>query len=177
MELYSNISTPYSWLYLDIQSTSARVGGALIITASTVDISGTHFDSNTAKLGGAIYSQKGSNINIIDCTFVNNSATGCGDDGCHGGALFVDSGCTVTAHNSTFMNNTAGYGGGAIAIFQGTFLDSSHNLYRSNRAGVYGGAISAYHHGKIAINNIASTSTVQVGMGELYAHLVVETSL
>ena len=86
---------------LNIHSDSARVGGALSITSSNIVISSSHFDSNTAELGGAIFSELGSNITISNCTFVSNSVTGCGDDRCNGGALFIDSGCTVTAHNST----------------------------------------------------------------------------
>ena len=136
-----------------IQSTSARVGGALTVTSSTVNISSSRFESNTATVGGAIFSQLGSDMTISNSTFINNSATGCSDDRCHGGALFIDSGCTVTAHNSTFIDNTAGYGGGAISLFQGTFIDSTHNVYSSNRAGRLGGAISAYNRSRITIDN------------------------
>ena len=136
-----------------IQSTSGRVGGALTVTSSTVNISSSRFESNTATVGGAIFSQLGSDMTISNSTFINNSATGCSDDRCHGGALFIDSGCTVTAHNSTFIDNTAGYGGGAISLFQGTFIDSTHNVYSSNRADRFGGAISAYYRSRITIDN------------------------
>ena len=118
--------------YPIIQSTSVRVGGALIVTNSTVSISNSSFENNTAKLGGAIFSQLESNITISNCKFINNSATGCSDDGCHGGALFVDSGCTVTTHNSAFINNIAEWGGGAAALFQGTFFDSAYNMFSGN---------------------------------------------
>ena len=83
-----------------IQSNGARIGGALLVTNSTVNISSSYFERNAANLGGAIFSQIGSNINIRNCTFVKNGAMGCSDDGCHGGALFIDSGCTVATHNS-----------------------------------------------------------------------------
>ena len=136
-----------------IQSTSARVGGALTVTSSTVNISSNRFESNTATVGGAIFSQLGSDMTISNSTFINNSATGCSDNRCHGGALFIDNGCTVTAHNSTFIDNTAGYGGGAISLFQGTFIDSTHNVYSSNRADVFGGAILAYNRSRITIDN------------------------
>ena len=118
-----------------IQSTSARVGGALTVTSSTVNISSSRFESNTVTVGGAIFSQLGSSMTISNSTFINNSAMGgraYRDNRCHGGALFIDRGCTVTAHNSTFIDNTAGYGGGAISLFQGTFIDSTHNVYSSS---------------------------------------------
>ena len=139
-----------------ILSNSTRVGGALIVTSSTVSISGSHFESNTAEVGGAIFSELGSNINISNCTFVNNSATGCSDDSCHGGALFIDSGCTVIAHSSIFMNNTASFGGGAIALFQGTFSDATLNVFSSNRfdnSGRYGGVMYASYSSSITVGN------------------------
>ena len=138
-----------------IQSNSSRTGGALIVTSSTVNISSSHFQSNTAIIGGAIFSQLGSNMAISNCTFINNSATGCStsDNRGHGGALFIGSDCTITAHNCTFMNNTAGFSGGAIALFKGIFLDSIHNVFISNRAGGYGGVISAYNRSRITIDN------------------------
>ena len=40
----------------NIHSYSARVGGALVVTSSNLTISSSHFDSNTAELGGAIFS-------------------------------------------------------------------------------------------------------------------------
>ena len=139
-----------------ILSNSTRVGGALIVTSSTVSISGSHFENNTAEVGGAIFLELGSNINISNCTFVNNSATGCSDDSCHGGALFIDSGCTVIAHNSIFMNNTASFGGGAIALFQGTFSDTTLNVFSSNKfgnSGRYGGVMYASYSSSITVGN------------------------
>ena len=158
----------YPWP--NIQSTIARVGGALIVTRSTVAISSSCFENNTANVGGAIFSQLGSNMTISNCTFINNSATGCDDDRCNGGALFIDSGCTVTAYNSTFTNNIAGFGGGAIALFQGTFLDSTHNVFSSNRAGGLGGAISAYDRSRIAIDNSCYCNNTGGHGGVIYTH-------
>ena len=153
-----------------IQSNSARVGGALTVTSSTVNVSSSRFESNTAKVGGAIFSQLGSDMTISNSTFINNSATGCSDNRCHGGALFIDSGCTVTAHNSTFIDNTAGYGGGAISLFQGTFIDSTHNVYSSNRADGLGGAISAYYRSRITIDNSYYSNNSGRYGGVVYTH-------
>ena len=140
-----NYYDPFLDLQPHVQFYGARVGGALVVTSSTVTISTSCFESNAAAIGGAIFLQMGSIIDINNCTFINNSATGCSDDSCHGGALFIDSGCTVSAHNSTFTNNTAEHSGGAIALFQGNVLESTHNAYSFNRAGRLGGAISAFN--------------------------------
>ena len=152
IEFLKFYNLPEQYHQLSIQSYSARVGGALVVTSSNLVISSCHFDSNTAELGGAIYSDFGSNITISNCIFVSNSATGCIDDRCHGGALFIDSGCTAKAHNSTFMNNTSGFSGGAIALFQGTYVDSQ-NVFSNNEASNLGGTIFAYDSSRILTDN------------------------
>ena len=123
------------------QSISVRAGGALLVTSSKVEISSSHFESNEAEVGGAIFSQMGSNITITNCTFVNNKAN-CRDQYCSGGALFIGRGCTAVAHNNTFLNNTSEYSGGAVALLRGNFIDY-HNVYSGNRALHLGGGIVA----------------------------------
>ena len=151
--------------WANIWSYNARVGGALVVTSSTVNIISSYFDSNRAQVGGAIVFEESCNVTISNCTFVNNSATGCNcglyscDDRCHGGAMFIGRHCTVTAHNSSFVNNTAGSFGGAVALFQATFFDSQNMFYRNNATA--GGVISAYNGCRIILdcsyynNNIA----------------------
>ena len=168
--------------WANIRSYNARVGGALIVTSSTVNISRSHFDSNSAQVGGAIVFEESCNVTISNCTFVNNSATGCNcelyscDDRCHGGAMFIGRRCTVTAHNSSFVNNTAGSFGGAVALFQATFFDSQNMFYRNNATA--GGVISVYNGCRIILdcsyynNNIAyhrKRSNRQQG-GVMYVH-------
>ena len=120
-----------------------RVGGAVFIDSSNVGISYSHFGDNAAQMGGAIFSQTGSNVTVSNCTFDHNSAIGCRSNRgcrvflygrctgarCHGGALFIGSGCTLIATNSTFMSNTADITGGAIALFQGKIFDTSNEFY------------------------------------------------
>ena len=164
-------NNPYNFSYVywpDIQSNSTRVGGALIVTNSTVNINNSNFENNSAKVGGAIFAEEGSNLSICNCTFVSNSATGrysstynsyyyyyYNDGSCHGGALFIDNGCSVTAHNSTFIDNSAGYSGGAIALFQVSeaLLGSGQNVFSGNRGGIFGGAISAIDGSRITIDS------------------------
>ena len=150
----------------------AKVGGAIFINSSNIGISFSHFDGNAAEMGGAIFSQMGTNITISNCAFVNNGARGCRGkntcvtylyigpvdcfrDYCHGGALFLENGCTLTATNNTFTNNTAETGnGGAIVLFQGTMFDTN-NVFSGNIAYRLrmGGAIAAYDGSKLAVNN------------------------
>ena len=171
----------------NIRSTSARVGGALIVANSTVNISNSNFENNSAKVGGAIFTELGSNLNICNCTFVSNSATGCYsirstyhsyyyyyysniDGSCLGGAIFIDNGCSVTAHNSTFVDNSAGYSGGAIALFQDSeaLLGNGQNVFSGNRGGTLGGAISAFDRSRITIDSSCCSNNMARYGGVIY---------
>lgn len=65
----------------------AFVGGALIVTYSTLIIDHTDFEENIANVGGAIFSLS-SSISVSDSNFISNSASGCKYDLCFGGAFF-----------------------------------------------------------------------------------------
>ena len=148
----------------------ARVGGALVVTNSNLDISSSLFDSNTAELGGAIFSEFYSNVTIRDCTFVNNSAADCSDDRCSGGALFVDSDCTIMAHNSTFINSTSKFSGGAIALFKGTYI-GTQNVFSNNEASRQGGVVYAFSNSIITVDNSSfSNNKAGYGGGVMYAN-------
>ena len=151
----------YSYLgrgQFSYQSINARAGGALLVTSSKVEISSSHFESNEAEVGGAIFSQMGGNITITNCTFFNNKAN-CRDQYCSGGALFIGSGCTAVAHNNTFLNNTSEYSGGAVALLRGNFIDY-HNVYSGNRALHLGGGIAATNMSTVVLveSNFSNTA-------------------
>ncbi|MGL6298876.1 MAG: hypothetical protein ACRC1M_06910 [Methanobacteriaceae archaeon] len=66
-------------------------------------------NGKTGSYGGAIYNM--ANLNVINCTFINNSAY---EDGYGGGAIYnLGANCNISG--STFINNSAKLGsGGAI---------------------------------------------------------------
>ena len=64
-------------------------GGAIFVNLSTVLIDRCQFMDNQAHLGGAIFSQKQSNITISNSSFTSNQATNCNSGLCFGGSLFV----------------------------------------------------------------------------------------
>ena len=140
------VDHPYSLVH--VESHDATIGGALVVTNSSLTICNSNFSGNSAQLGGAIFVEFGSTVTIDNCTFFDNSATNCTDDQCNGGALFVDDGCTVTAQNSTFENNTSDFSGGAIAQFRGT-LEDTQNEFNFNRARNFGGSIFAHFSSNI----------------------------
>ena len=48
------------------------VGGAIISTSSNISTHGCVFERNRAEIGGAIFSEQGSNLTISNCTFRQN---------------------------------------------------------------------------------------------------------
>ena len=107
---------------------SGRWGGAISATgaelrknSSTLTVSNTIFRDNAALYAGAVYIW-GSNYNIADCVFDNNTAFGKGNmtpNNNNGGALVVsqvskfNEPITGTISGSKFTNNKAQYGGAA----------------------------------------------------------------
>ena len=132
---------------LNISSSfSSRGGGALAISESSLQISQSQFIDNTAGLGGAIFLERNSIVTINDLHFADNSVESCDGFNCYGGAMYIDSGCAVTACNNTFLNNTSEYGGGAIAVFQATYRDIQ-NTFRYNRVYYHGGMLYKFISG------------------------------
>ncbi len=167
LQFLKEVDHPYSLVH--VLSHNARIGGALIVTNSNLTIVDCHFVHNSAQLGGAIFVEDGSIMIINNSTFVGNSAAYCTDDCCNGGVLFIDSGCTVVAHNSTFLNNTSEFSGGAIALFRATF-EGFQDEFTSNRARSFGGSIFAYYGSSISSDmSMFSHSEVGFSGGVMYA--------
>lgn len=130
---------------------SVRVGGAVIVTNSNITVRESHFEGNSAQIGGALFSELNSNITIHSCTFLNNNASGCNDDRCLGGAMFVDTGSTVVVENSTIEGNMALSGGGAFSTFQAVLSIRDSVIY-SNEAS-FGGAVAAYLNSTLMVED------------------------
>ena len=94
----SNTEGTVRFLYTG-SSIRARVGGALIVTSSNLDIFEIHFYGNNAQLGRAIFLESYSNVSVTVSAFSNNTCTG---GRCQGGAIFVYTRCNLAVHNSTF---------------------------------------------------------------------------
>lgn len=129
-------------------------GGAIDITqsTSTLDITNSTFDANSAFLGGGAIASNGI-IVITGSTFKNNVTSSNG--GTSGGGAIETTG-SLTVNTSTFNNNTGGKGGavynesGIATITNSTFSGNSVNV--SPRSG---GAIHNQNTGTVLI--IAST--------------------
>lgn len=123
-----------------ISSCTVRVGGAVIMSNSTITMDNCTFEDNSANIGGAIFCELGSNVSVSNSEFNSNHATGCTNGICAGGVFFIDSTCTVLVHNSDFNNNTSDQDGGMVTVFN-AYLLISQSSANSNTAERYGGAI------------------------------------
>ena len=151
---------------------SFRVGGALIVTNSTLVCDFCQFNGNTANIGGAIFSERGSNVTLRSSSFTSNHAKDCDYSLCLGGVMYAVATSDIKIHNCSFQNNTSDQYGGVTVISESTHV--SYNVYNlssrvdvslsihtcnyfNNRAQI-GGAIYLYNSS--AIINI-SDSTFQ----------------
>ena len=133
---------------------SGRWGGAISATgaelrknSSNLTVSNTIFRDNAALYAGAVYIW-GSNYNIADCVFDNNTAFGKGNmtpNNNNGGALVVsqvskfNEPITGTISGSKFTNNKAQYGG--AAYFNKGFVTITDSVFENNIATAEGGAV------------------------------------
>ncbi len=87
--------------------------GGVINSYAPITITASAFYSNTAEMGGVIYTHNDATgpITIFDSLFQGNHVTN------SGGVIWFGRGLYVT--NSTFYSNTAGYAGGALASAEG----------------------------------------------------------
>ena len=122
-------------------------GGLYADTGSSVAISNSIFDLNSAKYGGgALIRSNGSNeISVTESTFSSNTAdvSGVGS----GGGLYIWGGNnapTAEITNTTFSGNYAAqFTGGLRAQNGGTILVVNSTI-TNNSAGVWAGGVSAY---------------------------------
>ncbi len=137
--------------------------------------------------GGAIFNFENSNLNVVNCIFINNNVSnGMGGaiynqgtlnvdngqfsgnivtDGGYGGAIFNNQGSNLKVTGSTFTNNVAGIGG---AIYNKNTINSvtvSGNVFVNNTAG-HGGAI--HNMGNLTITNNSFLNNTANQGGAIY---------
>ena len=105
----SNYSSVSNCIFTD--NHAIFLGGAIDANSSTMNLTNTIFDSNTAQFGAALCREvnavNGSGINNV---FINNHAY------VSGAALGWMGSVNITITNYTFINNTADVSGGAIYV-------------------------------------------------------------
>jgi predicted outer membrane repeat protein len=136
------------------------IGGAIIATNSTVDISQSRFEDNGADYGGAIVAEQDSIINMIGNVFVSNNANTYGGvlysisstirieaSEFHsnsatilfGGGVLCSSGSTITIEASEFHDNSARFGGVLYSISSTITIEASE--FHNNSATTSNGGV------------------------------------
>ena len=114
-----------------MNNTAGKQGGAVFINVGSSSVVNCSFVNNSASSGGAISIGTDSG-SVVNCSFVNNSATGN-----NGGAGAVNIGIGSVV-NCSFVNNTAGKQGGAVyMISDGSVVNCSF----VNNSASSGGAV------------------------------------
>ena len=129
---------PFETVTYEIVTVFALVGGAVIVSESSVIVLSTLFEGNYAEFGGAVYSELNSQLSVIKSNFTGNEAK------IGGGALYIVKGCHVTITDSNYQNNRAveelQSSGGALGVYHSTIL-INNSTFTHNMANSFGGAI------------------------------------
>ena len=96
------------------------------------------FVNNSAIDGGVFHTDSYSNLSVINCRFINNSAN---MDYGDGGAIYGDCFSIVLCDNCTFINNSAKCDGGALCIDCIGLVTILNSVFIDNHASIYGGAV------------------------------------
>ena len=135
----------------------AHFGGALYVVQSIGYVVLSVFDSNSAKsLGGAVFMESKSSLQLENTTFTNNNAT-------DGGAIYIDSNSKLQVNMCSFWKNFGTRTGGAIRLksYSTAVIKDCH--FMSNHA-VGGGAVSINDpehfsmHSTSLLRNVASNT-------------------
>ena len=142
------IVSPGSDIFRGFSSRLQKYGGAIFAESSAIMLLNSTFKENSGERGGAIYCDRGSNVTVINSTFVANHAV------CKSGrpSTFtqVFNGGAIAAYHSRinssythFNGNWACKDGGALSA-RYSMMSSTGDRFCNNSAGSNGGAISAY---------------------------------
>ena len=126
-----------------IHQSFAFIGGAIIATNSTINISQSKFENNRAEVGGAIFAERQSNITMSGNLFFNNSAD-------QDGGVLLSSLSTVTIEASDFRYNSAIFGG--VIYSSNSTIRISACAFLSNIATWKGGVLKSFTNSNITID-------------------------
>ena len=128
------------------------IGGAIIATNSSVDISRSRFEDNKADRGGAILAEQDSIINMSGNVFISNSASKGGGDisrsrfednkADRGGAILAEQDSIINMSGNVFISNSASKGGGALGSSSSTIIIEASE-FNDNSARYEGGVLSS----------------------------------
>eukprot|EP00210_Caulerpa_lentillifera_P006707 g6409.t1 len=147
-------------------------GGAIrCLSGCLFNIRSTSFIENTAKEGGAIYTDN-SSVSLEKCQFIKNSAN-------TAGACTFSRGVIIEIEGSMFEGNRANkrYAGTILAFDQSEIRVSS-SLFQKNSAITNGGALDVSGRSKLSVNNSNFTNnSVRENGGAIQVHTFTSATL
>ena len=136
------------------------IGGAIIVTNSTIDIGHGKFEDNrAANYGGAIFAKQNSIIRISSSVFISNVAN-------FGGALFLYN-STIIVNASKFQSNAASASGGVVSSFSSTIMIEASEFH--GNTAYTGGVLVLSTHSVITIEASEFDSNIASFSGVLYS--------
>jgi len=143
-----------------VKNTAEEEGGAISANGATsLLISNTLFQDNTAKYGGALYIASSDQLRIEKCSFIGNRGLR------EAGAIQFDA-SKFEIVESTFTSNIVGAHGGALNILKASSGTISACTFNGNDA-EYGGAIAGSLAAILSSNNKFANNRAYHG-GDLY---------
>ena len=121
------------------QNNSADDGGVAYVAFSTLTVTDNTFQKNSADNSGGVLFVLNSTLIVTGNIFQINSAIGQKNSADGGGVAHIVF-STLTVTDNTFQNNSADYFGGILIVLNST-LTVTNNAFRSNSAGGAGGVL------------------------------------
>jgi len=136
-------------------NSASRLGGAIYSNYSVINITGTVFQSNAARVGGGVYWLSNFRMGIAHSSFKSNTAIGGGADG--GSAIYSTSASSITIDDVTFESNFAS-SPGTIALYFGPSATITRSTFRYNQARGGGGGVFCGSSTRCIVSSSSFTS-------------------
>jgi predicted outer membrane repeat protein len=166
------------------QGSKGDQGGAVFCQNSSPRISNCVFESNSAKSGGAVFSDEKSAPVLTNCLFKNNEAQAFGgavhflgsaqlrqcafeqNAALMGGAINLASGAKVTLSGCSLRGNSAGNTGGALHLQQAQ-CEIRNTIFSDNWGGLGGNALSCMNSDLKILSSTLYRNSGDTGSGVL----------
>ena len=152
-----------------VSGSTGAYGGALYAgNDGELEIINSTFENNTATVdGGAVYIYNDDDTTISGSTFTNNESLA------DGGAIFGEIHYNVTIVDCTITGNSAGDDGGGLSFFQSdpAVLSITDTTIDANDAGRWGGGLNVEADGPLIVNitnSTVSNNTAEASAGILF---------
>ncbi|MBX7076904.1 MAG: Ig-like domain repeat protein [Methanobacteriaceae archaeon] len=145
---------------VDNEDSYPYAGSVLYTEESNLQVINCNFINNTAIGGAAAIYSKGNSLNIINSTFANNAAKG---TNIGGGAIYCENNLNVT--DSTFENNSIGGYTGAGAIYSKYYTNITRCTFINNSANLTSAGAISNGWGCIILNSTFINNTAAISAG------------